>query len=114
MYRRSSKRCSAWSNAASSTCTRPSDRSSPSDWPSLSPAQSGCDVREDRFDHVRVVFDAERVGDGQKERVRFGDGLIRPQLFNQHLWLSGVGSTKHGSHVVDDANLIAAFVAPEV
>src|SRR5689334_6538669 len=28
MYRRSSKRCSAWSNAASSICTRPSDRSS--------------------------------------------------------------------------------------
>jgi hypothetical protein len=32
----------------------------------LSPTQSRRDVREDRFKHVRVVFDAERVGHSQQ------------------------------------------------
>ena len=36
-------------------------------WPSrLSPTQSRRDVREDRFDHVRVVFDAERIGNSEQ------------------------------------------------
>jgi hypothetical protein len=33
---------------------------------SLSPAQRGRDVREDCFDHVRIVLDAERVRHGQQ------------------------------------------------
>ena len=46
------------------------------------PAQRGRDVRKDRFDHVGIVFDAERVRHGQKQRVGLGDGLIPPQFFD--------------------------------
>jgi len=48
----------------------------------LSPAECGCDVRQDRFDDVGVVLDTERVRHGQQQRVRFGDGLVASKLFD--------------------------------
>jgi len=49
----------------------------------LSPAERGRDVAEDRLDHVRIVFDAEGVGHGEKQGISLGDGLVPSQLFDQ-------------------------------
>ena len=45
------------------------------------PAERGGDVLQDRLDDVRVVVDAELVGDGQEQRVGLRDGLVLRQFF---------------------------------
>jgi hypothetical protein len=44
-------------------------------WESVRSKASG-DVRQDNLDDMRVVADAELVGDGQEQRVGFRNGLV--------------------------------------
>ena len=54
------------------------------------PAERGGDVFQDRLDHVRVVVDAELVGDGQQQRVGLRDGLVLRRFFNEDVRLGGI------------------------
>src|SRR5438067_924419 len=79
-----------------------------------SPTQSGRDVSQDRFDDVRVVCDSKSVRYGQQKCICFGDCLITFQLFDEHVGLGSIRAAKHRSHIVDEADLIAALVPTEV
>jgi hypothetical protein len=58
------------------------------------PAERGGDVLQDRLDDVRVVIDAELVGDGQEQRVGLRDGLVLRQFFNEDIRLGGITATE--------------------
>ena len=38
---------------------------------------------QDGLDDVRVVENAELIGDGQQQRIGFGNGFILPELLNE-------------------------------
>ena len=78
------------------------------------PAQRRRDMRQDAFQHVRIVIDAQLVWHGQQQRVGFGDRLILAQLLDQPVGLRGIGAAEHGAHIVDDANLVAVLPAAEI
>ncbi|VXC66934.1 hypothetical protein SPHINGO8AM_180043 [Sphingomonas sp. 8AM] len=71
-------------------------------------------MAEDVFQHVRVVIDAELVGDGQQQRIGLGYALVGAELLDQPLGLGGVGAAEHRAHIVDHTDLVAAAVAPEI
>src|SRR5690554_2230366 len=79
------------------------------------PAEGRGDVFQDRLDHMGAIFHAELVGDGEKQRVGFGNRLVLTQLFNENFWLGGVGAAEDGARAgLDIAELIAAAVAAEI
>ena len=49
---------------------------------------------QDHLDHVRVVGDAELVGDGEQHRVGLGDGLVLGQLLDESIGLVGVAAAE--------------------
>src|SRR4029079_5030037 len=95
------KRVGGWWAFARSVSDRQFVTFSRSPESTLPPAQAGRDVREDWFNHRRVVFDAERVRHGQQQRIGFGDGLVASQFFDQRVWFSCIGPTKNGPPVGD-------------
>ena len=62
---------------------------------------------------MRVVGDAELVGDGQRQRVGFRDRLVLPQFFDELVRLAGVAASEHGAGLlVDEADLIGLGARP--
>src|SRR6202035_3129701 len=83
---------------------------------SLAPPQRGSDVRENRFDHMRVVGHAQLVGDGQQQRVGLGDSFVLPELLDEYMRLSGIAAAEdRTSPLVDESDLVIIFApAPEI
>ena len=68
---------------------------------SSAPPQGGRDVGQDRFDHMRVVGNAQLVGDGQQQRVGFSDGFVLPELLDQHIRLGRVAAAEDRPRPLD-------------
>jgi hypothetical protein len=49
-------------------------------------------VGQHGLQHMRVVIDAELVGDGEQHRIRFRDGFVGLQLLDQLVGFVGVGA----------------------
>src|SRR5690606_37386283 len=79
------------------------------------PAECRGNVFQDRLDDMSAIVHAELVGDGEEQRVGFGNGFVLTQLFNENLGLGGIGATEDGARAgLDIAELIAAAVAAEI
>src|SRR3954447_13548036 len=63
------------------------------------PTERGGDVRQDRLDHVRIVGDAQLIGDREQQRIGLGDGLILLELLDQNVWLGGVAPAEDRARV---------------
>src|ERR1700684_2397365 len=71
------------------------------------PAESGCHVRENRLDNMRIIGDTELIRERQEQRVGLGDGLVAPELLSQDVRLSGIAATEDGPCLlVDEAHLV--------
>jgi len=71
------------------------------------PTERRGDVRQDRLDHVRIVGDAQLIGDREQQRIGLGDGLILLELLDQNLRLGGVAAAEDRARVgVDEADLV--------
>src|SRR5215831_3352447 len=71
------------------------------------PAELGGDELQDAADRVGVVLHAQLVRDGQEQRVGGGDGLVRGELFDQHIGLGGVRAAEDRTGIrVDEADLV--------
>src|SRR3984957_11871262 len=83
---------------------------------SLAPPQGGSDVGQDRFDHMRVVSNAQLVGDGQQQRVGLGDRLVFPELLDQYIRLGSIAAAEdRASPFVDESDLVIILApAPEI
>src|SRR4051812_12281444 len=54
-----------------------------------------------------VVGDAQLVGDGQEQGVRFGNGFIRPELLDQRIRLGCVAAAEdRPGPLVDESDLV--------
>src|ERR1700730_8750545 len=74
---------------------------------SLAPPQGGSDVGQNRFDHMRVVGNAQLVGDGQQQRVGLGDSFVFPELLDEYRRLSGIAAAEdRASLLVDESDLV--------
>src|SRR5690606_17366933 len=79
------------------------------------PAESRSDVFQDRLDHMGAIIHAELVGDGEEQRVGFGNCFVLTQLFNENFWLGGVGAAEDSARTgFNITELIAAAVAAEI
>src|SRR5215475_12337485 len=80
------------------------------------PAKLRCDKFEDAVYRVGVVVHAQLIRDGQEQGVGCSDGLVRGELFDQHLGFRGVRAAKNGARVgVDVADLVlVASVTSEI
>ncbi len=66
---------------------------------------------------MRVIFDTELIGHGQKQCVSFRDGLVLPELFNKDVRCGGMVPTEDrsgGGTDEADAVLILAAVAAKL
>src|SRR5260370_12089261 len=83
---------------------------------SLAPPQGGSDVGQNRFDHMRVVGNAQLVGDGQQQRVGLGDSFVFPELLDEYMRLGGIAAAKdRPSPLVDESDLVINFApAPKI
>src|SRR3954452_16545721 len=72
------------------------------------PAELGCDVAQQGVDDVRVVVDAELVGDGEQEGVGRRDRLVLRQLFDQLFGLTGVRPAEPGRAAFEISDLVLA------
>ena len=79
---------------------------------SSAPAQGGSDVGQNRLDDMRVVGDAQLVGDGQQQRVGLGDGLVLLELLDQDIRLGGIAAAEdRPGLLVDEADLVLILAA---
>ena len=61
------------------------------------------------FDDMRVVGNAQLVGDGQQQRVGLGNGFIRLELLDQRVRLGRVAASEDRPRsLVDEADLVLA------
>src|SRR4029077_17620311 len=83
---------------------------------SLAPPQRGSDVGQNRFDHMRVVGNAQLVGDGQQQRVGLGDSFVFPELLDEEMRLGGIAAAEdRPSPLVDESDLVINFApAPKI
>src|SRR5690606_31030512 len=73
-------------------------RNQPSACPErLAPAKARCDVLENALDDVGVVVDTQLVGDGQQQRIGFGDRLVPPQLLDQLVGFGRIAAAEDGA-----------------
>ena len=71
------------------------------------PAQRRGDVGEKRLDDMRIVGDAQLIGDGDKQRVGLCDGIILLQQFDQGIRLGRIAAAEDRPGVfVDEADLV--------
>jgi hypothetical protein len=49
---------------------------------SSAPPQGGSDVGQNRFDHMRVVGNAQLIGHGQQQRAGLGDSFVFPEMLD--------------------------------
>src|SRR4029079_15524166 len=75
------------------------------------PAEGRCDVRQNRFDDMRIVGHAQLVGDSQEQSVGLRDCLVLPKLSNEDVWLSGIATTKDRPGLLVDKADLVTFVA---
>ena len=62
---------------------------------------------QDRLDDVRVVGNAQLVGDGQQQRVGLGDSFVLLQLFDKDVRLGGVATAENRPGLfVDEADVV--------
>ena len=65
---------------------------------------------EQRFDHMRVVGDAQLVGDGDKQRVGRRDSVVFPELLDQGIRLGRIATAEdRPSSLVDESDLVFFF-----
>ena len=70
-----------------------------------------CDVGQNRFDHMRVVGDAQLVGDGKQQRVGLGDGFVFPELLDEYVRLGRIAAAEdRPGPLVDESDLVIGFV----
>ena len=70
---------------------------------------------QDRPDDVRVVGDAQLIGDGQEQRVGLGDGFVVGQLLDEGVGLVGVAAAEDGPLLwLDVAEVVLVLAAAEV
>ena len=67
---------------------------------------------QNRFDHMRIVGNAQLVGDGQQQRVGLGDGLVLPELLDQGIRLGGVAAAEDRARVLASMNPIWSSSSP--
>jgi hypothetical protein len=71
------------------------------------PPEGGSDLGENRFDHMRVVFDAKLVGNGQEESVCLGNCFIRSELLDKYVRLGSISAPEYRPRpLVDEPDLI--------
>jgi hypothetical protein len=64
-------------------------------------------VGQNRFDHMRVVGNTQLIGDGQQQRVGFGDGFVFPELLDECVRLGRVAAAEDRPRpLVDESDLI--------
>src|ERR1700761_338931 len=79
---------------------RPAASSSP-------PAEGRRDVGQNPFDDVRIVGHAQLIGYGQEQRISLGDGLVLPELFDEHIRFGGIAAAEDRARVlVDEPDLV--------
>jgi hypothetical protein len=62
---------------------------------------------QDRLDDMRIVGDAQLVGDRQQQRIGFRDRLVLLELLDEDVRLGRIAPTEDGSRLlVDEADLI--------
>lgn len=62
---------------------------------------------QDRFDHMRVLGDAQLVGDSQKQCVGFGNGFVRSELLDEHIRFGRVAAAEdRAGPRVNEADLV--------
>ena len=67
---------------------------------------------QNRFDHMRVVGNAQLVGDGQQQRVGLGDSFVLPELLDQDIRLGGIAAAEdRPGPLVDESDLVIIFAA---
>jgi hypothetical protein len=67
-------------------------------------------VRQNRFDHMRVVGHAQLVGDGQQQRVGLGDSFVFPELLDEYLRLGGIAAAEdRPGPLIDESDLVIIF-----
>src|SRR6202171_5331263 len=83
---------------------------------SSAPPQGGSDVGQNRFDHMRVVGNAQLVGDGQQQRVGLGDSFVFPELLDEYVRLGRIAAAEdRASSLVDESDLVIIFApAPKI
>lgn len=59
------------------------------------PAERRGDVGQDRFHDMRIVFDAELIGDREQQRVGCSDRLVLLELFDERIRFGDIASTKN-------------------
>src|SRR5690606_17587117 len=62
-----------------------------------SPAEGGSDILQDRLDDMRIVVDAELIGDGEQQCVGFCDGFVRLKLLDQLIRLVRIAAAEDGA-----------------
>src|SRR5277367_1283837 len=83
---------------------------------SLAPPQGGSDVGQNRFDHMRVIGNAQLVWDGQQQSVGLGDSFVLPELLDEYMRLGGIATAEDRPRpFVDESDLVIIFApAPEI
>jgi hypothetical protein len=73
-------------------------------------------VGQNRFDHMRVVGNAQLIGDGQQQRVGLGDSFVFPELLDQDMRLGSVTAAEdRPGPLVDESDLVIIFApAPKI
>ena len=67
-------------------------------------------MRQNRFDHMRVVGHAQLVGDGQQQRVGLGDSFVFPVLLDEDLRLGGIAAAEdRPGPLIDESDLVIIF-----
>ena len=66
---------------------------------------------EDRLDDVSVVVDPELIGNGEEQRVCFGDGLVHLELRDEGIWLGGVAAAEDGTLAFTEHTDLVALLA---
>ena len=71
---------------------------------------------QDSFDHMRVVGNAQLIGNGQEQRVGFGNGFVFPELLDEYIRLGGIAASEdRPSPLVDESDLVIMVApAPEI
>ena len=65
---------------------------------------------QNRFDHMRVVGNAQLVGDGQQQRVGLGDSFVFPELLDEYIRLGGIAAAEdRAGPLVDESDLVVIF-----
>src|SRR5215470_3240192 len=74
---------------------------------SSAPSHRRGDMLQNGLDHMRVVVNAQLVGDGEKQRIGLGDRFIRLELLDQHIRLGRIASAEDRPRsLVDESGLI--------